>query len=79
MRARTQRWVESDRSRSLLCGLVAGVAYFAAARAGTLFVADGISAVWFASGVLLAGPVLVLVVWAVVATALTARTFRWSD
>ena len=40
--------------------------------------ADGLRAA-FASGVLLAGPVLVLVVWAVVATALTARTFQWSD
>jgi ABC-2 type transport system permease protein len=33
----------------------------------------------FGSGTLLVGPVLVLVVWGAVATALTAWTFRWSD
>ena len=39
---------------------------------------DGLRAA-FGSGTLLVGPVLVLVVWAAVATALTAWTFRWSD
>lgn len=39
---------------------------------------DGLRAA-FGSGVLLAGPVLVLAVWALVATAVAARTFRWSD
>jgi ABC-2 type transport system permease protein len=39
---------------------------------------DGLRAA-FGSGTLLVGPVLVLVAWAVVATALTAWTFRWSD
>src|SRR4051794_32978936 len=41
---------------TLLLALAAGVAYFLAARAGTLLVADadGIAAVWLASGVLLA-------------------------
>jgi ABC-2 type transport system permease protein len=39
---------------------------------------DGLRAA-FGSGVLLAGPVLVLAAWAVVATAVAARTFRWSD
>lgn len=39
---------------------------------------DGLRAA-FGSGVLLAGPVLVLAAWALVATAVAARTFRWSD
>jgi ABC-2 type transport system permease protein len=39
---------------------------------------DGLRAA-FGSGTLLLGPVLVLVVWATVATGLTAWTFRWSD
>ena len=39
---------------------------------------DGLRAA-FGSGTFLAGPALVLLAWAVVATALTARTFRWSD
>ena len=39
---------------------------------------DGLRAA-FGTGTLLVGPVLVLVGWAVAATALTARTFRWSD
>jgi diguanylate cyclase (GGDEF)-like protein/PAS domain S-box-containing protein len=44
----------SGRSATLLQALAAGVAYFLAARAGTLLVADGVAAVWLASGVLLA-------------------------
>src|SRR5436190_2414845 len=44
----------SGRSRTLLWGLGSGAAYFLAARAGTLFVADGLTAIWLASGVLLA-------------------------
>jgi ABC-2 type transport system permease protein len=40
--------------------------------------ADGLRAA-FGNGTLLVGPVVVLVVWAVVATVLTAWTFRWSD
>ncbi len=45
---------------TLLWALGAGAAYFAAARAGTLLVADpdGIAAVWLASGVLLASLLL---------------------
>ena len=39
---------------------------------------DGLRAT-FGSGALLAGPVLILAAWAVVATAVAARTFRWSD
>ena len=39
---------------------------------------DGLRAA-FGSGALLAGPVLILAAWAVVATAVAARTFRWSD
>ena len=39
---------------------------------------DGLRAA-FGSGTLLVGPVLVLVAWGVVATVLTAWTFRWSD
>jgi len=39
--------------------------------------ADGLRAA-FGSGTLLVGPAFVLVVWAVVATALTTWTFRWS-
>ena len=39
---------------------------------------DGLRAA-FGSGGLLAGPVLVLAAWAVAATAVVARTFRWSD
>jgi ABC-2 type transport system permease protein len=39
---------------------------------------DGLRAA-FGNGTLLVGPVLVLVVWAAIATALTAWTFRWSD
>jgi len=39
---------------------------------------DGLRAA-FGSGTFLAGPALVLLAWAVAATALTARTFRWSD
>src|SRR4051812_4564341 len=44
------------RTHTLLWALAAGMAYFLAARAGTLLVADpdGIAAVWLASGVLLA-------------------------
>jgi ABC-2 type transport system permease protein len=40
--------------------------------------ADGLRAA-FASGTFLIGPALVLLVWAAVATVLTARAFRWSD
>ena len=39
---------------------------------------DGLRAA-FGDGALLAGPVLILAAWAVVATAVAARTFRWSD
>jgi ABC-2 type transport system permease protein len=39
---------------------------------------DGLRAA-FGEGTLLAGPALVLLAWAVVATVLTAWTFRWSD
>ncbi|HEU4998766.1 MAG TPA: ABC transporter permease [Lapillicoccus sp.] len=39
---------------------------------------DGLRAA-FGSGTLLVGAALVLLAWAAVATALTARTFRWSD
>src|SRR4051812_7594794 len=44
------------RAHSIVLPLGAGVAYFLAARAGTFLVADadGIAAVWLASGVLLA-------------------------
>jgi ABC-2 type transport system permease protein len=40
--------------------------------------ADGLRAA-LGTGTLLVGPVLVLLAWAVVATALTTWTFRWSD
>src|SRR3954467_6294830 len=58
VRARAQTMLGSDRTTTLLWALAAGVAYFLAARAGTLLVADpdGIAAVWLASGVLLAFP-----------------------
>jgi ABC-2 type transport system permease protein len=39
---------------------------------------DGLRAA-FGDATFLAGPALVLLAWAVVATVLTARTFRWSD
>jgi ABC-2 type transport system permease protein len=52
-----------------------------AAVVGTLpsaALGDGLRAA-FGDGTFLAGPALLLVAWAVVATVLTAWTFRWSD
>src|SRR5215211_2080892 len=55
VRQRAESILSSDRSATLMWALGAGVAYFLAARGGTLLVADpeGLAAVWLASGVLL--------------------------